>query len=50
MQNILLYHVHAALLIITLCACARGKVISCVVIVVVIVVSTKIATSRDVGI
>ena len=49
MQNILLYHVHAALLIITLCACARGKVISCVVIVV-IVVSTKIATSRDVGI
>ena len=30
------------------CACARGKVISCV-IVVVFVVSTKIAISRDLG-
>ena len=36
--------------IITPCACARGKVISRVVVVVVIVVSTKIAISRDVDV
>ena len=36
-------------LIITPRACARGKIIGCVVVVVV-VVSTKIAISRDVGI
>ena len=31
-------------------ACARGKVIGRVVVVVVVVMSTKIAISRDVGI
>ena len=36
-------------IIITLRACARGKVISCVVVVVV-VVSTKITISRDGGV
>ena len=33
--------------IITPCACARGKVIGCVVVV---VMSTKITISRDIGI
>ena len=39
-------------IIVTLCACARGKVICCVVVivVVVVVVSTKIAISRDIGV
>ena len=37
-------------IIFTLHACARGKVIGCVVVVVVVVVSTKIAISQDVGI
>ena len=39
-------------MIITPRACARGKVIGCVIVavVIVIVVSTKIAISRDVGI
>ena len=34
----------------TPCACARGKVIGCIVVVVVVVVGTKIAISRDVGV
>ena len=41
---------HFSANLITLRACARGKVIGCVIVVVIIVVSTKIAISRDVGI
>ena len=36
-------------LLVTLRACARGKVIGSVVVVVVVVVSTKIAKSQKVG-
>ena len=41
--------VHNIMLVITPRTCAKGKVIGCGVVVVVIVVSTKIGLSRDVG-
>ena len=41
------YHIYAKL--ITPCACARGKVIGSIIVVVVVVVSTKIAKSQKVG-
>ena len=37
-------------MVITLRVCARGKVIGRVVVVVIVVVSTKIAISQDIGI
>ena len=47
--RLLLVQSQALHVLITPRACARGKVIGCVVVVVV-VVSTKIAISRDIGI